>query len=99
MDCKELVAAGFDYMMRALVLAYADDQGVCEELITIRNSMELTEFVKRRQGQDDITFIVDQHNDLWRGGHTASADELARNARAKSARLRAVERLPVVGAA
>lgn len=36
---------------------------------------------------------------LWRGGHTAGADELARNARAKSARLRAVERLPVVGAA
>jgi 16S rRNA C1402 N4-methylase RsmH len=36
---------------------------------------------------------------VWRGGHTPSADELARNARAESARLRAVERLPAVAGA
>ena len=36
---------------------------------------------------------------LWRGGHTPHADELARNARAQSARLRAVERLPQVAGA
>ena len=36
---------------------------------------------------------------LWRGGHTPSEAELERNARAQSARLRAVERLQPAGAA
>ena len=36
---------------------------------------------------------------LWRGGRTPSAAESARNARAQSARLRAVERLPEVAGA
>jgi 16S rRNA (cytosine1402-N4)-methyltransferase len=36
---------------------------------------------------------------VWRGGRTPSAEEAARNARAESARLRAVERLPAVAGA
>jgi hypothetical protein len=70
-DCKQLVEAGADYMRKALMLAYADDAGLCQQLAEIAvadpivtGPQLLSQFLEDRSSEDQLTFIVDQFNEL-----------------------------------